>query len=114
MVGVFLIYNSVSFTVIQRRPLLGVMRSLGVTRAEIAGLVLAEALVLGMVGVVAGLGLGYLLSRELLGLVTQSINDHYYYVGAASVQLAAGNITYGEEKPQFKARHCRVINPLCN
>ena len=95
LVGVFLIYNSVSFTVIQRRPLLGVMRSLGVTRAEIAGLVLAEALVLGMVGVVAGLGLGYLLSRELLGLVTQSINDHYYYVGAASVHLAPWSVVKG-------------------
>ncbi len=95
LVGVFLIYNSVSFTVIQRRPLLGVMRSLGVTREEIAGLIMAEGLLLGVVGVAAGIALGFFLSRELLGLVTQSINDHYYYVGAASVQLSPWSVAKG-------------------
>ena len=95
LVGVFLIYNSVSFTVIQRRPLLGVLRSLGVTREEIAGLILAEGLMLGAIGVAAGIALGFLLSRELLGLVTQSINDHYYYVGAASVQLSPWSMVKG-------------------
>lgn len=95
LVGVFLIYNSVSFTVIQRRPLLGVMRSLGVTREEIAGLIVAEGLLLGVVGVAAGIALGLFLSRELLGLVTQSINDHYYYVGAASVQLSPWSVAKG-------------------
>ena len=39
----FLIYNTLTFSVVQRRPLLGSLRSLGVTRREVMGLVLAEA-----------------------------------------------------------------------
>lgn len=95
LVGVFLIYNSVSFTVVQRRPLIGVLRSLGVTRAEIGGLIMIEGLLLGLVGVAAGLALGYLLARELLGLVTQSINDHYYYIGAADIRLTGWPVIKG-------------------
>ncbi|MFN8455687.1 MAG: ABC transporter permease [Anaerolineae bacterium] len=35
IVGMFLIYNTISFSVVQRRPVLGVLRCLGVTRREI-------------------------------------------------------------------------------
>jgi putative ABC transport system permease protein len=35
VVGLFLIYNTVTFSVVQRRPVLGTLRSLGMTRGEI-------------------------------------------------------------------------------
>ena len=44
VVGMFLIYNSMTFSVVQRRPLFGTLRCLGVTPAEIGLLVLGEAL----------------------------------------------------------------------
>jgi putative ABC transport system permease protein len=44
VVGMFLIYNTISFSVVQRRFVLGVLRCLGVTRREIFGLVLTEAI----------------------------------------------------------------------
>ena len=47
VVGMFLIYNTVTFSVVQRRGLLGTLRCMGVTRREIFGLVLGEALLLG-------------------------------------------------------------------
>ena len=50
LVGIFLIYNSVAFAVLQRRGLIGVLRALGLTRAEIFRLVVTEAAVLGVVG----------------------------------------------------------------
>ncbi|NJN97270.1 MAG: FtsX-like permease family protein [Anaerolineales bacterium] len=71
IVGMFLIYNTISFSVVQRRPVLGTLRCLGVTRREIFGLVLGEALVLSALGAVIGLGLGVILGRGLVGLVTQ-------------------------------------------
>ena len=43
LVGMFLIYNTMTFSVVQRRPLIGTLRALGVTRGEIFALVLAEA-----------------------------------------------------------------------
>src|SRR5690606_36347501 len=40
LVGVFLIYNSVSFAVLQRRRLLGILRALGLTRGQVLSLIL--------------------------------------------------------------------------
>ncbi len=78
VVAMFLIYNSVTFMVLQRRRLLGTLRALGVTRAEAFRLVLIEALALGIVGTLFGLVAGTLLGEALLQLVTRTINDHYF------------------------------------
>ena len=50
IVGMFLIYNTMTFSVVQRRPLFGTLRCLGVTRREIFILVVSEALVVGVLG----------------------------------------------------------------
>lgn len=88
IVGMFLIYNTISFSVVQRRPVLGSLRCLGVTRREIFGLVLTEALVLSAIGAVIGLGLGIILGRSLVGLVTQSINDLFFTLTVQSVSVS--------------------------
>ena len=46
VVGTFLIYNAMSFSVVQRRSLLGMLRALGVSRRELFVGVLGEALLL--------------------------------------------------------------------
>jgi putative ABC transport system permease protein len=78
VVGMFLIYNTLTFAVVQRRALIGSLRSLGVTRGEVFGLVLGEALLVGAIGTVAGVLLGVLLAHALLDLVTRTINDLYF------------------------------------
>lgn len=88
IVGMFLIYNTISFSVIQRRPVLGTLRCLGVTRREIFGLVLTEALVLSAIGAAIGLGLGVLLGRGLVALVTQTINDVFFTTTVQSFNVA--------------------------
>lgn len=88
IVGMFLIYNTISFSVVQRRPMLGTLRCLGVTRLEIFGLVLTEALVLSTLGALIGLGLGIILGRGLVGLVTQTINDLFFTLTVQSVSLS--------------------------
>lgn len=87
VVGMFLIYNTMTFSVLQRRHLLGALRTLGVTRGEILKLVLAEALLIGLVGSLAGLALGALLADGLLKLVTQTINDLYFVLNVRNVSL---------------------------
>ncbi|MEQ9617598.1 MAG: FtsX-like permease family protein [Deltaproteobacteria bacterium] len=77
-VGVFLIYNTVTFSVLQRREMYGTLRALGVTRRQVFGMVLSEALVIGLIGALAGLALGVLLGRGIVGLVTRTINDLYF------------------------------------
>lgn len=90
IVGMFLIYNTMTFTVVQRRALLGGLRLLGVTRGEILAMVLAEALVIGGAATVIGLGAGAVLGRGLLGLVTRTINDHYFVLTVTDLQLTVG------------------------
>jgi putative ABC transport system permease protein len=85
VVGMFLIYNTMTFSVIQRRTLVGTLRALGVTRREIFGLVMTEALALGVVGTALGLALGLWLAGGLLQLVTRTINDHYFVVSVREV-----------------------------
>lgn len=87
VVGTFLIYNTMTFSVVQRRPTLGTMRSLGVTRREIFTLILVEAGLLGLLGSLLGLALGILLGRGAVGLVTQTINDLYFAVTVRNVEI---------------------------
>src|SRR5439155_1444392 len=87
VVGMFLIYNTMTFSVLQRRPLIGMLRALGVTRGEVFALVVVEALVVGVVGTAAGLGLGLGLAHGLLGLVTRTINDLYFVLSVREVSL---------------------------
>ena len=49
-VGAFLIYNTISVSVVRRREEIGIMRALGATRAAILGAFLREAACLGLAG----------------------------------------------------------------
>ena len=72
VVGLFLIYNTRTFSVLQRRPLFGTLRCLGVTRGEVFGLVLTEALWVGLLGSLLGVALGIALGRSTVGMVTRT------------------------------------------
>jgi len=95
VVGIFLIYNSMTFSVVQRRPMFGTLRCLGATRGEIARMVLAEAAVVGMVGALLGLALGALLGQGAVRLVTQTINDLYYVVNVRGAALSWPSLAKG-------------------
>ena len=88
VVGVFLIYNTVTFAVVQRRRVLGTYRALGVTRAEVFRAVMAEALAVGAVGTVLGIALGVLLGSGLVRLVTQTIGDLYFVVRVRELSVS--------------------------
>ena len=91
----FLIYNSMTFSVVQRRPLFGTLRCLGVTRGEIARLVLGEAAIVGIVGSALGIGLGVLLGQGAVRLVTQTINDLYFVVTIRGIVIPPESLVKG-------------------
>lgn len=88
VVGAFLIYNCMTFSVVQRRRLIGMLRALGVTRRQVFTLVLAEATLLGTLGTLLGLALGMALSAVLLELVTRTINDLYFVLTVRDVNVS--------------------------
>jgi hypothetical protein len=95
VVGVFLIYNTVTFSVIQRRPVLGSLRALGMTRREIFTTILVEAGMHGAVGTLAGLALGVFLGRGAVQMVTQTMNDLFFVVAVREVSDPAGHAGQG-------------------
>ena len=85
--GMFLIYNAMTFSVVQRRGLLGRLRALGVRRGEIVTMILREAFWIGSIGALLGLAIGVALGRGLVRLVTATINDLYFTVSVEGVGL---------------------------
>ena len=77
LIGMFLIYNTVSFTVAQRRREVGILRAIGMSEPMVVGLFLAEAGVFGVAGGVLGGSLGLVLGNVLVGLVGRTIQDLY-------------------------------------
>ena len=88
LVSVFLIYSAISFAVVQRRSTLATLRALGVTRAQVLRLILAEAAVLGIVGAAAGVIIGGWLGHALLLLVSRTVNDLYFVTAMGSVHTS--------------------------
>jgi len=88
MVGMFLIYNTMTFSVVQRRASIGMLRALGVTRREIFTLLVAEMLLVGAIATIVGLLLGVVLGRGLVRLVTQTINDLYFVLAVRELTIA--------------------------
>jgi putative ABC transport system permease protein len=74
-VGMFLIYATMSFAVLQRRPVIGILRALGLGRRELLGAFLIEALVLGGLGTMGGLLVGHWLASGLVAMVLQTVGD---------------------------------------
>ncbi len=95
VVGMFLIYNTTMFSVIMRREIFGIMRTLGATAEQILTLILIEASLIAALGSVLGLGLGSVLGRGAVSLVSQTINDFYFVVNVREVELGAETIAKG-------------------
>jgi putative ABC transport system permease protein len=95
VVGMFLIYNTVLFSVVQRRPVIGTLRILGATGGQVFALILAEAATASAAGTVLGLGLGWVLGQGVIRLVTRTINDLYYVLAVVDAPLTPGVVLEG-------------------
>jgi putative ABC transport system permease protein len=90
-VGFFLIYNTVSVSVIQRKREIGTLRCIGMRRGELFRLILSEALLLALVGSLVGAALGWLLARAALVAVGETVGNLF-----SLVDLIADNFTVTE------------------
>jgi putative ABC transport system permease protein len=88
VIGLFLVYNVLSVSVAERRHDIGILRSVGATRGQVAGLFLGEAAFLGFIGAGLGLpmgwGIGWLALRPLL----RFLDDVFVPMGGTTLQAA--------------------------
>ncbi|MFB3886729.1 MAG: FtsX-like permease family protein [Thermodesulfobacteriota bacterium] len=80
MVGMFLIYNAISISVIQRRREIGILRSIGISRGQVLILFITEAGIIGFLGSLAGIGMGLGLAKVMLHFVSRTITALYILV----------------------------------
>jgi len=95
IVGLFLIYNTMTFSVVRRKVLIGTLRSIGVTSNEITTMVIREALIIGIIGTAAGFLAAYFISKYLLIFISQTINDLYYVVSVREIYISPMIIAKG-------------------
>ena len=77
IVGAFLIYNTVSVSVVRRRTQIGTARALGMTGRTVQWGFLAEAGLFGLLGTLAGLALGRALAVGAVELMGRTVGTLY-------------------------------------
>ncbi|MGE3539137.1 MAG: FtsX-like permease family protein [Candidatus Tectimicrobiota bacterium] len=95
IVGMFLIYNSTTIAVVQRRRELGILRALGVPRRRLFWLMLSETLLTALLGALAGVGLGLLLARLALRLVSPAVSALYLVEHVTHLRLTWDTLLIG-------------------
>jgi putative ABC transport system permease protein len=87
LVGMFLVANAVSISVLRRRPEIATLKALGTSRASIFAAFAVEGLAVGAVGTLLGCLGGLALARAALAVVSGTISSVY---SATSKVSAAG------------------------
>jgi putative ABC transport system permease protein len=90
-VGFFLIYNTMSVSVVQRKREIGTLRCLGIRRRDLLRLIISEALMLAILGALAGSLLGWLLAQAALIMVGETVGNLF-----SLINLSPGKLTLAE------------------
>lgn len=87
VVGMFLVYNALSVSVAERRHEIGILLSLGATRLQVWRLFAAEAALLGLIGSLLGIPLGYGLANLGLGPMQEILQEIFYSLETRGVDV---------------------------
>jgi len=85
LTGGFLVYSAQSLSVARRQRAFALLRTLGMPRGGVVAAVVVEGLAIGIVGAVAGLGMGYGLAWAALHWFGGDLGAGYFNGGAARV-----------------------------
>lgn len=77
LVGMFLIYNTMSISVIRRRWEIGTMRALGASMPVVFSLFMSEAIILGLIGSTLGIAGGVFFAQFALAAVSKTVRALY-------------------------------------
>jgi putative ABC transport system permease protein len=92
VVGAFLIYNTISVSVVRRRPEIGIVRALGASRAAVLTAFLGEAAFFGLCGALLGLLLGRVLAIGAVKLMSATVEALYVSSRPGTIALSASSL----------------------
>lgn len=123
LVGAFLIYNTISISVVRRRDEIGIARALGATRTVVTNAFLSEALFFAVAGSCIGLGLGRAMAIGAVRLIGNTVRSLYVSSSPASIDLTWGTALEGLAigvgigllaalAPAFEASHVAPVEAM--
>lgn len=114
VVGSYLIYNTMSFSVVRRKKTIGIYKAVGVSSRQIFSIIILESVLLGFFGTILGILMGFFLAKGLILIVSSTLNDLYFAITVNSVEtdiysvfkgllLGMGASVFAGIKPSFDA-----------
>ncbi|MBX9671423.1 MAG: ABC transporter permease [Candidatus Obscuribacterales bacterium] len=88
IVGMFLIHNTITISVIRRRAEIGTLRALGLPRRQVSALFMGEAAAFGVLGSAVGVACGVVFADGALSAIAGTM-EHFYFqhpFGSTSVE----------------------------
>jgi putative ABC transport system permease protein len=92
VVGAFLIYNTISVSVVRRRAEIGIARALGASRWSVLAAFVGEAACFGVVGALIGLPLGRVMASGAVKLMAATVNALYVSSRPGPIELDAASV----------------------
>lgn len=92
VVGAFLIYNTISVSVVRRRAEIGIVRALGASRGDVLAAFLGEAASFGLVGALLGLPLGRVMASGAVKLMSATVESLYVSSRPGSIALTSQSV----------------------
>jgi putative ABC transport system permease protein len=111
------IVNTMTMNILERVREIGMLRSIGMTRGQIGRMVLAEAAAMGVIGGVFGLGIGWLISEDMvMGMRAGSgWRFEYIFPTAAFVSAAITALVLSQLAalyPVWRAGKVRIVEAI--
>jgi len=92
VVGAFLIYNTISVSIVRRRPEIGIVRALGASRGVILSAFVGEATCFGLAGALLGLPVGRFMATGAVRLMAATVESLYVSSRPGNIELNAASV----------------------
>jgi len=92
VVGAFLIYNTISVSVVRRRAEIGIVRALGASRGAILSAFVGEAACFGIAGALIALPLGRFMATVAVKLMAATVESLYVSSRPGPIELGVGSV----------------------
>ena len=92
IVGAFLIFNTISVSVVRRRPETGIVRALGASRGAVLAAFIGEATFFGLAGAALGLPVGRVMASGAVKLMAATVESLYVSSRPGSIELSIWSV----------------------
>jgi putative ABC transport system permease protein len=92
VVGAFLIYNTISVSVVRRRPETGILRALGASRSAVLTAFVGEAAAFGLTGAALGLPVGRVMAAGAVKLMAATVESLYVSSRPGAIDLTPWSV----------------------